>query len=240
MPTKSGYRRLPSRLPEDGSCSTTECATRPRGVCIGWVWPSSISRIRKNACCEEIRGSLGRRHRTNATATLTMLFSRADTRWTPMATLSTFTTGLRIARLPSLGRVFALCWTGWTPMEVANAASEGRICEIALGRLPVCFWVPSPSPESRVYDQTPNLSGLFRLRTGIRVTRRSRSQCSLTLAKLRTRLLPASARVESKTSRGWLLDHGQTFNNPTCQRWPAIFAPGYTGRGTVPRVAPPK
>ena len=27
---------------------------------------------------------------------------------------------------------------------------------------------------------------------------------------------------------------------PMCQHWPAIFWPGYTGRGTVPRVAPPK
>jgi hypothetical protein len=35
------------------------------------------------------------------------------------------------------------------------------------------------------------------------------------------------------------LDDGQTFNNPT-QRWPAIFWSGYTGRGTVPRVAPSK
>ena len=32
----------------------------------------------------------------------------------------------------------------------------------------------------------------------------------------------------------------KTFNNPTCQRWLAIFWLGYTGRGTVPQVAPPK
>src|SRR6266852_5921300 len=41
-------------------------------------------------------------------------------------------------------------------------------------------------------------------------------------------------------SNRFLLNHGQTFNNPKCQRWPAIFWPGYTGRGTVPRVAPSK
>src|SRR5258708_38705736 len=209
MPTKSGYRRLPSRLPEDGSFSTTECATLPRAVCIGWVWPSSISRIRKNACCEEARGSLGRRRRTNGRAMLTMLYSRADTRWTPMATRSMSITELRIARLPWLGPACDLCWTGWTPMEVANGDSERRTCEIALRRLPVCFWVSSPSPKSRVYDQTPNLSGLLRLRSGIRVTRRSRSQYSLTLAKSRVTLLRASARIVAKTIRGWLLDHGQ-------------------------------
>src|SRR5229473_2209086 len=38
-------------------------------------------------------------------------------------------------------------------------------------------------------------------------------------------------------SNRFLLNHGQTFNNPTCQRWPPIFWPRYTGRGTVPRVA---
>src|SRR5260370_35031560 len=36
-----------------------------------------------------------------------------------------------------------------------------------------------------------------------------------------------------RTSDGFekLLYHEQTFNNPTCQHWPAIFWPGYTGRG---------
>jgi len=34
--------------------------------------------------------------------------------------------------------------------------------------------------------------------------------------------------------------HGQTFNNPKCQHRPAIFWPGYTGGGSVARVAPPK
>ena len=114
----------------------------------------------------------------NGTATSTMSFSRADIRWTPMATRSISITELRIARLPWLGPACDLCSTGWTPMEVASGASERRTCEIALRRLPVCFWVPSPSPKSRVYDQTPNLSGLLRLWTGIRVTRRSgRTSC---------------------------------------------------------------
>jgi len=35
-----------------------------------------------------------------------------------------------------------------------------------------------------------------------------------------------------------LLDYGQTFNNPTRQRWPKVFCPRYTGRGSVPRFAP--
>src|SRR5712671_5221532 len=30
----------------------------------------------------------------------------------------------------------------------------------------------------------------------------------------------------AKTIRAWLLDHGQTSNNPTCQHWPAIFLAG--------------
>ena len=32
----------------------------------------------------------------------------------------------------------------------------------------------------------------------------------------------------------------QTFNKPKWQRWPAFFCPRYTGRGSVPRVAPSK
>ena len=32
--TRLACRRHPSKLPEDGSCSTTECGTRPRGVYI--------------------------------------------------------------------------------------------------------------------------------------------------------------------------------------------------------------
>src|SRR5258708_27694450 len=38
-------------------------------------------------------------------------------------------------------------------------------------------------------------------------------------------------------------DSGQITGNPSIiqrQRWPAIFWPGYTGRGTVSRAAPPK
>jgi hypothetical protein len=33
---------------------------------------------------------------------------------------------------------------------------------------------------------------------------------------------------------------GKPSNNPTCQRWPVIFWPGYTAGGGVPRVAPSK
>jgi hypothetical protein len=36
--------------------------------------------------------------------------------------------------------------------------------------------------------------------------------------------------------RYWRLfpSDGPTFKNPTCQRWPPIFFPRYTGRVTVP------
>ena len=88
-------------------------------------------RTRKNACCEAIRGSLVRRPITNAMATSTMSCSRADTRWTPTATPSIFTTELPIARLPWLEPACALCSIGWMPMEVANAGIELRSCETA-------------------------------------------------------------------------------------------------------------
>src|ERR1035437_740545 len=127
MLTRLGCHRRPSRPPEDGWCSTTAYGIRLPAVCIDWAWPFSILRIRKNACCEEIRGSSGRRRRTSAKATLTMSCFPADTPWTPMATRSTCTTGRRIAPLPWLGPAFARYSNGWMPTEVANAASAPRI-----------------------------------------------------------------------------------------------------------------
>ena len=105
---KIGYRRLPSRLPEGGSRFTTECGTRLRAVCIDWAWPCLTWRIPPSVYCEGIRGSLGQRPTTNATAMSMMLCFPADTRRTPMATLSIFTMELPIARLPWPGPVFGL------------------------------------------------------------------------------------------------------------------------------------
>jgi predicted GH43/DUF377 family glycosyl hydrolase len=67
--TKLGCRRRPSRLPGDGSFSTTEYGTRLRAVCTDWVWLCSTLRSRKSVYCEENRGSLGRKRSTSATAT---------------------------------------------------------------------------------------------------------------------------------------------------------------------------
>src|SRR5579859_659742 len=102
-------------------------------------------------------------------ATLTMSYSRVDTRWTQMATRSTSIMEQRIARLPWLGPAFALCWIGWTPMEVANVASARRIYEGLARRIPVCFWLPTPPPQPCVHYQTPHIQGLLRLRAGIRL-----------------------------------------------------------------------
>jgi hypothetical protein len=63
-------------------------------------------------------------------------------------------------------------------MEVASEG-ESRTDEPAALAFPICLWVPSPSPESRLYDQTPHVPGLLRLRTGIRVTGRSCTQYGL-------------------------------------------------------------
>jgi hypothetical protein len=104
----------------------------------------------------------------SATETLTMSFFRAGTRWTPMVTPSTSIMEPRIARSPWLGPAFALCSTGSTPMEVANAASARRIYEILAERFPVYVWMPPPSPQPCVHDQTPHVQGLLRLWTGIR------------------------------------------------------------------------
>ena len=73
-----------------------------------------------------------------------MLCSPAETRWMPMATRSISITERLIARLPWLGRVFVLFWSGWMPMEISSADSERRICEASLSGLPVCLRVPSP------------------------------------------------------------------------------------------------
>ena len=51
--------------------------------------------------------------------------------------------------------------SGWMPMEVANAASARRIYEIATLDFPVCLWLPAPSPQPRVHDQTSHLQGLL-------------------------------------------------------------------------------
>src|SRR4029077_14732289 len=74
----------------------------------------------------------------------------------------------RIVRSPWLGPAFALYSTGWTPTEVANAASARRIYEILAERFPVYVWMPSPTPQPCVHDQTPDVQGLLRLWTGIR------------------------------------------------------------------------
>jgi hypothetical protein len=51
--------------------------------------------------------------------------------------------------------------------------------------------------------------------------------------------LPASP-TRQRPPRRRLCSHGQPFNNPTYQSWPTTFCAGYTGRGTLPRVAPSK
>jgi hypothetical protein len=58
-------------------------------------------------------------------------------------------------------------------MEVANAASARRIYEAVVGRVPICFRLPAPSHQPCVHDQTPNISSLLRLWTGIRLACRS-------------------------------------------------------------------
>src|SRR5664279_803855 len=167
MPTRLVCRRLPLKLPGDGSCSTTEYGTRLPAVCIDWGWPSLILRIRKNACCEEIRGYSVRRPSTNATATSTMSSSPADTPWTPMAKPSIFITERRTARLPWLGPACVLCLPGSMPMEVASAGSEPKTCEAATFVFTVYVRLPSPPTECCVHHQETDIPGLLEVRKGI-------------------------------------------------------------------------
>src|SRR6266478_1125433 len=164
--TKLVSPRRRSRLPEAGSCSTTECGTRLRAVCIDWGWPCSTLRIRKSACCEGIRGSLGRRRTTNVTATSTTWCSRVGTQVIQMATPSMSTTELLTARLLWLAPACAQCWSGWTPMEVASA-DERRTYELFVADFSVCLWVSSQANEPRVHDQETNVSGLLQMWPGI-------------------------------------------------------------------------
>ena len=108
-----------------------------------WAWLCSSLRIRQSVYCEGIRGSLGPRPTTSVTATSMMLCSLADTRWTPMATASIFTTELLTARLPWLGPAFALYSIGWMPMEVASG-DERRTYETTALDFALGVWVPSP------------------------------------------------------------------------------------------------
>lgn len=116
---------------------------------------------------------MDRRRSTSVTAMCTMLCSPADTRWTLMATRSTFTTAPRIARSPWLAPVFAHYLVGWILTEVANDASARRMYETAADPFRVYLWMPPPSPQSCVHDSTPHIQGLLRLRTGIRLARRA-------------------------------------------------------------------
>ena len=96
----------------------------------------------------------------------------ADTPWIPMATPSISTTGRPIARLLWLGPAFALCWSGWTPTEVASAG-ERRTYETAAVVFRVCLWLPSPPAQPRIHHQGANLPGLLQMWTGIRAFRSS-------------------------------------------------------------------
>jgi hypothetical protein len=40
------------------------------------------------------------------------------------------------------------------------------LVKLLLGVFPFVFWLPSPSQKSRVYDQTPNLSGSVSIADG--------------------------------------------------------------------------
>src|SRR4029077_3055183 len=93
------------------------------------------------------------------------------TRWTPMVIRSTSITERRTARLPWLGPAFGLCLSGSMPMVVANAASVPRTYETVPGCFPVYVWMPPPAPQPPVHDQTPDIQGLLRLRTGIRLSK---------------------------------------------------------------------
>src|SRR5579862_7312551 len=168
MRTKSDYRHPQSRRPGAGWCSITECGTRLRAASIDWAWRSSIWTTQRNACYVEIRGSSGQKPSTSVTATLTMSYSPADTRWTLMATPSTSITGRRIARLPWLAPAFARYLNGWMLTEVANVASVRMIYESVPQCLPVYFRLPPPSCQPGIHDQKPDVQGLLRLRTGIR------------------------------------------------------------------------
>src|ERR1700691_1740531 len=168
MQTKSVCHRHPSRLPGDGSCSTTEFVILLRAVCIGWAWRSSSWRIRQSVCCEEIRGCLDQKRRTKSTATSMTSCFLVDTRWTPMAIRSIFIMALRIARLPLLGPVCALFSSGWTPMAAATAG-ESRIDEpAALDFSTHLRLLPPQAPEPCLHHQTSHLQGLLRLWSGIR------------------------------------------------------------------------
>ena len=150
MQTKSDCRRRRSKLPEDGSSSTTESVTHLLVVCIDWAWRSSIWRIRRSAFSAEIRGSSGQRHLTNGTATWMMLCSPADTRWRLMVTRSTFITEPQIARSLWLGPVCVHYSIGSTPTEVATAVRERRICETA-GLFSSHLWLPAPRHQPGVH-----------------------------------------------------------------------------------------
>ena len=94
----------------------------------------------------------------------------------PMATRSTSTMEPLIARSRWLAAAFAPCWNGSMPMEAPNDASDRRTYETAAKRFSVYLWLPTPSPQPFVHDQTSHLPGLLRLRTGIRLARRAWSR----------------------------------------------------------------
>src|SRR5579863_10302215 len=166
MPTRLVCRRHPSRPTGAGWFSTMGYGTRPQAVSTAWDWLCSIWNTRRNACCGAIPGSSDRRPNMRSMATSTTLSSPADIQFRPTATLSTFITEPRIAPSPWLEPACALYWIGWTPMDVANAVSERRICEAA-DAFSVYLWLPAPSPQPRVHHQTSHLPGLLRLRPRI-------------------------------------------------------------------------
>ena len=130
-----------------------------------------ILRILKNACCEEIRGSLDQKRITSVTAMCMMLCSPAGTRWVPMEIRSTSTTELLIARSPWLTPAFAHYLSGSMPMEASSAASDRRIYEGVVSCDPICFRLSAPSSQSCVHYQTPHVQDLLRLWTGIRLAK---------------------------------------------------------------------
>ena len=81
-------------------------------------------RIRKNACCEAIPGSSEQRPTTNEAAMSMTWFSRADTRWVPMATPSIFTTAQPTPALDWLTPASAVLWLGSMPTEATIEGAD--------------------------------------------------------------------------------------------------------------------
>jgi hypothetical protein len=151
-----------------GGVYTTERGKRLQAFSIDWAWPFSNPEKPEKCLLREIPGFSVRRRRTNATAMFTMLCSRADTPWTPMATQSTSTKELRTVRLLWLWPAFGLYSSGRQRKFRTPPASAG-VMKLVLAVFQFIFG-SRHRHLSRVFTiKTTHVPRLLRLWTVIRL-----------------------------------------------------------------------